>query len=239
MVHACIDGFSRACLYLVCSDNNSAQTVLQNFNDAAERYGVLPTTVRTDHGGENISVWRLMLDNHDSNTANNIISPVLVGSSVHNQRVERFNRDINIHIRQKYGHIFYALESKAILDVTDPRDILALHFVFLPRINRSLNLLKDCHNSHPISTERNKSPNQLLQVTVSHNHDPFAQQNNGRQTVEHLINLNVPPTEPSQPQVMPISNEAFQHLSGIVDPLEDDGQLGMKWYEVVREFVRS
>ena len=179
-MHPCIDGYSRACLYVKCSDNNSAGTVLH--------ISTLPTTVRTDHGDENIGVWRQMLQHADENCSSR--PPVLVGSSVHNQRVEWFNREIKIHTRQKYGHIFYNFESQGVLDVTDGSDIFALHYIYLPWINNSLKLLMESHNNHPISTEHNKSPKQRLLHMGEHQMlDIPALQANPCQVVERECSL--------------------------------------------------
>ena len=61
------------------SHYNSASTVLRAFQEGAEKYG-FPSKVRTDHGGENIEVWRMMLDEHDERD-----KCVIAGSSTHNE----------------------------------------------------------------------------------------------------------------------------------------------------------
>jgi hypothetical protein len=136
--------------------------VLSYFEAAVEAFNVIPTHIRTDHGGENILVWQSMLNAYPDVTSQNV---VFVGSSVHNQRVERFNRDLNINIRQLFATIFYKLENNGILDVNNPLDVFSLHYVFLPRINNSLEVFKSCHNNHPIRTESNMTPCQLISTS--------------------------------------------------------------------------
>ena len=66
VVHGAIDGFSRMIPYLGCSTNNCASTVLSLFQDGVSKFG-LPDRVRSDHDGENIDVWRYMLESHNGN----------------------------------------------------------------------------------------------------------------------------------------------------------------------------
>jgi len=55
-----LDGFSRTCTFLSCSDNNYATTMLSEFILGVERYGI-PSRIRTDKGGENIEIIKYML----------------------------------------------------------------------------------------------------------------------------------------------------------------------------------
>ena len=100
VIHAAIDGFCRTCTYLRCIENNQLVTVCTCFADSIELFGVRPKRVRIDHGLENAMVWEAMRECSDKKS-------VLLGSYVHNQRVEQFNREINHHIRLKYASIYF------------------------------------------------------------------------------------------------------------------------------------
>ena len=63
---------------------------------------------------------------------------ILVGASVHNQRIERLRRDVFMAVFQLYYRLFYHMENAALLDPLDPVHLYALHFVLLPRINKAL-----------------------------------------------------------------------------------------------------
>ena len=160
VTHGAIDGYSRTFVFLKCADNNRASTVLSAFVEAAHIHG-LPERVRTDHGGENIEVWRFIVDQHGS------ASSVIAGSSTHNERIERLWRDV---YRCVVSIMFFNLESE---NPGNEIDLYCLHFIYLPRINSALESFVESWNNHPISTETNMTPNQLfVRGALEHNLTP-------------------------------------------------------------------
>ena len=57
VIHGGVDGFSRTIVYLRCSTNNEASSVMTSYLDAISIYG-LPDQVRSDQRGVNIEMWR-------------------------------------------------------------------------------------------------------------------------------------------------------------------------------------
>ena len=80
VVHGGIDGFSRLPVYLKVNTNNRAETVLEDFVEAVNKFG-LPNKVRSDKGGENVLVAQYMLEKKGVESR-----PFIAGRSVHNQR---------------------------------------------------------------------------------------------------------------------------------------------------------
>lgn len=152
VVHGGIDGYSRSIVFLNCSNNNRSCTVLSHFRKATEEYGV-PSRLRTDLGGENSGIWRYMLEQRPS------LSTVITGSSTHN---ERLWRDVTRCVGSLFRDIFSGLEDDGTLDPLNEIDIFCLHYVFNPRINKNLASFVESWNNHPVSTERNRTPNQLF-----------------------------------------------------------------------------
>ena len=130
VIHAGVDGFSRAIVFIKCSNNNRADTVLESFLAGMASFGS-PVSVRTDHGGENIDIWRHMLF-----ISNNNPSSVITGSSTHNVRVERMWRDMRRSVTSTFSSTFSTIESEGLFDPLNDVDTFCLHYVYLPRINQ-------------------------------------------------------------------------------------------------------
>ena len=109
-----------------------------------------------DQGRENIRVGQFMLEQCGRDRGS-----IIVGSSVHNQRVERLWRDMHRCATQLYYRLFYFLEHCGLLDPVNENHLFALHYIFLPRINKSLDAFRNGWNQHGIRTEGNHSPLQL------------------------------------------------------------------------------
>ena len=229
MIHHGIDGFSRLVVFSGCSPNNRAETVHLLFRGALPKYG-RPLRIGTNHCGENIDIWRNMIAAKGEES-----KPVLVGKSVHNQRIERHNRALNEQLTSIFREEFYQLESEGVLYVNNDTDI----FVFILSIYQEstkpfLNLLL------PITTTRcqqkNKTPAQLFWCNIrladycqgvlpEHANQPDL----GELMASHLPRAVVPETP------NPLSEESLGDLQDLVSSLSYTG--GMFVYRRVVQFV--
>ena len=141
-IHGCIDGFSRCIIYLDVHNNNRASTVLTSFQRSTNEWGV-PSRVRADNGGENVAVRDFMVFFRGENRGS-----FLTGPSTRNTRIERLWRDVVESVVTVFTSLFLFMEARHILDPTCERDMLALHYVFLPRVQRLLDRFTQRLNFH-------------------------------------------------------------------------------------------
>jgi len=157
VIHGGIDGFTRIPVFLKCSTNNRAETVLDAFLKASQEYG-LPSRVRSDKGGENTSVSLYMLQHPQRGPGR---GSMITGRSVHNQRIERLWRDLFDGVSYICYHLFYHLEDNGVLEPSNPQHLFSLHYVYIPRINRHIEKWKQGFVRHRIRTAGSRSPMQL------------------------------------------------------------------------------
>ena len=155
VVHGGIDGYSRLVTFLKVSTNNRSETVLHSFKQSTARYGI-PSRVRMDDGVENRGVEAFMIAQRGTGRGSAIKGP-----SVHNQRIERLWVDVWQNVNSRYHTLFHFMERHEVLSVVNNIHMFALHYTFLPMIQKQLDLFCDQYNNHKLSTESSYTPTQL------------------------------------------------------------------------------
>ena len=228
IVHVCIDGFSRLITHCMCCDNNKAEIVLRLFEESTKTCG-LPSRARCDHGMENVLVAQFMLERRGLDRGS-----IITGSSVHNCRVERAHRDVYAGVLCFYAKLFDEMEKAGILDPLNELHLFCLHYIYLPRINKSLKEFIDQMNQRPVSTEHNMSPLQLwtsgMLQNINSQHTAL--------TVDEMEQYGVDPDES-----VTVSDEDYQvHINPpafmlteeqrmqLPDPLQNDHNQGQNNY---------
>ncbi len=247
VIHGCVDGYSRKIMYLRCATNNKAQTVLHLFLEAAQKYG-LPSRVRGDQGVENVDVASYMFSHPLRGPGR---GSYISGKSCHNQRIERFWRDLFHGCLFLFYYIFCYLEENGYLMIDEEADLFCLEYVFLPRINKHLEMFLEGYDNHPIRSESNMSPNQLWLYGL-HQHVPPEQTSseinwsvygvdwegplpsNNYNRVEEDGSAIVVPTLNS-----PNTNGYGEFLRRALDPLSDSESHGIDLFLNAKDLLRQ
>ena len=135
------------------------------------------------------------------------------------------------------------MEDEGILDILDDVHLYSLHYVFIPRINRSLDEFIQQMNNHPISSENNLSPLQMWEKGMLDNMhsgntalspaeiDEFGVDPEGLVSVED---------EDYQVNVSPLSVEVSnEHLTQMPDPIQNDENSGITIFKQCVELLNS
>ena len=160
---------------------------------------------------------------------------------MHNQRIERLWKDSHRCATSFYYRLVYYMEQHDFLD----KHLFALHYVYLPWINRSLKQFKEARNCHGLRTERGKTPNQLFTAgflrlrysgldavdlfeDVS---DEYGQSEEGGSNNEEAVDddQGVPVPQLSV-SITPVQLSRIQET---VSPLSDDSDYGISLYRIV------
>ena len=139
------------------------------------------------------------------------------------------------------------MESQGTLDPVNERDLYALHYVFLPRINKSLRAFEEGWNHHhSIRTEHNRTPNQLftfgalqLQQSGLVAMDFFEQVAENYGVIEDGLATDESSTEgvPIPRSTVELSEEHFQQLKNLVNPLSESTDYGIDLYQEVTMYM--
>ena len=196
--------------------------------------------VRADRGTENVLVKEFITQFHRSrNPQNTDAEYFIAGKSVHNQRIERFWRDMNRLIHTKYVAIFNRLETEFGLSKDSEVDIACLHLIYRGRIQSDLDAMARAWNHHGISTEQNKCPITLFSdprfvhtiPNPIHISTLVAQASGNVNLMNAVESVSV--TEPR----IPLPDHQVQELKERFGALPDDGNFGITLYLALRETV--
>ena len=240
VIHGGIDGYSRLVVFLSAATNNRSETMTDAFMKGASTYGV-PSWIRSDHGLENLGVAAFMIAHRGPRRGS-----IITGRSVHNQRIERLWRDLYQSCTGVYHRLFMHLEDTGQLDLSSDIDVWSLHYMYTPRIQRSLNQFRDAWNNHRLRTESGRTPCQLFirgvieQVGQGHRgiddlfYEPPAEPLPEPEE-EYGIDFDGPVPEPEGVSSdlsrvpCPLTDRQLEQLSREIDPLEGNG-LGIEIY---------
>lgn len=235
VIFGAIDGYSRKIMYLGAATDNKASTALGFFHQSVERHG-FPLRVRGDQGVENVEIARCMFSVRGCERGS-----FMSGKSVHNQRIERLWRDIWMAVTNIFYDVLHTLEEEGLLDPANSLHMFCCHYVFLPRLQASLDSFTCGWNNHPLRTEGNRSPNQMWEIGLIQNPvDPPESEN--PQDEDSDWDTTRIPDQPSGGIVVPpvdctLTEELNAQLQAVVDPTSQSQNFGRDKYLAALHFV--
>ena len=156
VTHGCIDGYSRAVIYLRCCNNNLSKTTYKLMKHGVKDF-MIPSRIRGDKGGENVLIADYIIQQRGVGRGS-----FIAGQSKHNTRIERLWRDVMCSCISFYKDLFMEME-KDELDPGNELHLYVLQYMFMTRINQDLDQFRESWNHHPIRTAHNRSPYQILE----------------------------------------------------------------------------
>lgn len=204
--------------------------MLEYFCSAVEHYG-LPSRIRCDFGVENVDIARYMILHRGVGR-----STIITGSSMHNQRIERLWRDVYRVVIRQFKNLFNSLEQYRLLDPLN-ESLYALHYIYLPRINRALTEFQQQYNYHPMHTEGNLTPRQIFEVSPRsaevHSIDRWAYGVEEEGPVPDIGPDNSVVVSPVDVRLSPAQVTSVMQI----DPLHNDNNFGIDLYCSVRSII--
>ncbi len=165
----------------------------------------------------------------------------IAGRSVHNQRIERLWAEVNRVLSALYKDLFQLMENTGLLDSLNEVDLLALHYIYLPRINASLTEFRSQWNNHSIRTENHQVPLVLWQSNIH-----CLPNEPGLVNLESYgVDYEGPLPEISTnnnvivPESLQLNEEQYQELQQRVNPLADDGNNGIELFSTTVDLVKE
>ena len=234
--HGIIDGASRLIVCLKSHNNNKATTLLEDFVNANKQYSI-PFRVRGDKGGENMKVAEFMFSARPP-IPGDLFKPYLVGSSNHNQRIERLWRDVMQSVIKYYLEFFQQLlHDLDQVSFTDVQKSVIQH-LFLPRVNEDLERFVGMWNNHTMASLNNRTPLQYYEINKDILPPPDADidpETYGREEFDdEEVDELMQALEPIDKIDIPLDLEILEHFKDSFPPLNlEDGTN----YEVISEYV--
>lgn len=188
-IHGCVDGFSRYILWLKLGTTNRRpeQTCLY-FLEAVSKY-CLPHSIRVDAGTENSNIKYAQVFLSDGLPRLTPLNHVLVGSSNHNERIERFWGLLRTQKINYWINHFKRFVANGEMVAWDDVDRNVSYYVYNHLIRSVLDEMTSEHNDHRIRRQKNPDIVHGKPLLMYVRPEDFGHRDCGRQPEEIHIDM--------------------------------------------------
>lgn len=151
------------------------------------------------------------------------------------------------HAQECNTYLFYFLEQHGLLDPLNQEHLFALHYIYIPRINKSLKRFQDGWNHHGIRTAGHLSPQQhfargalqlrLSGLTALDFFEPVEEWY-GRSPEDPMPHVEVDSVTIPEVRFALQSNE-LERLSAMINPLQESNNYGIELYCSVVDYLHT
>ena len=158
------------------------------------------------------------------------------------------NVNRKLHFRcviQLYYRLFYHMELEGLLDPLNHKHLFALHYIYKPRIQKSLDDFREGWNNHNIRTENNKTPYQLFVSGILQLHqsgltaldffdsvdDNYGIDEAGLSHDDFNESVEISRIE------FELSEDNYRNLTNTVDPLNNSESYGIDLYQRTIQYI--
>ena len=147
-----------------------------------------------------------------------------------------------------FHRLFYYLEQNDLLNPITEEHLLALHYIFLPRINRALKQFQAAWNDHGVRTERGQTPNQLFTAGALRLRNSGLPALDFFQTVPEDYGYEEEGTAPIEddeggievrPLRIRLTGDQISELQANINPLENSDDYGISLYLGTLQIIHS
>lgn len=158
-IYGCIDGYSRKIIWIeVSSTNNNPSIIGSYYLKAIEKYGFVPTIMRTDNGTEAnlMEDFQIAIRYYHEDEYSGFKS-FIRGKSTRNQRIESYWRQFRQKLGDFFIDLFKTMEAENLFNASDPVQVDCLRYCFGDLLKEDILLTKKEWNEHRVRKQRNKN----------------------------------------------------------------------------------
>ncbi|CAL8270224.1 unnamed protein product [Arctogadus glacialis] len=158
------------------------------------------------------------------------------------QRIERLWRDVFTAVTCFFYTPLHQAEEDGLLDLSSNLILFCCHYVFIPRLQARLDEFRDGWDNHPLSTEGNRTPNQLWFLGQYHSsedqvdedlHIPHIDWEDSGLIPDPNCSVHVPESD------YPLRPEELAGLHAAVEPLAPSTCMGVDIYMAAVQYMQS